>query len=254
VALRDFLARKLDAEIDSIEATDAKPTLYGCAVGPFTGATGETLILEVNGVPATVPFTGDVIATVVADINAAVTTVTASADVQADGSRLKIQGNTAAVLGTPQRVAVTGGTALDYLGLAVGDYALEVAVPTMDRRHIHAFDAEAAGLEPPMPMIWMSGRTAEDTLQGNEGLHTLGLELTILTTATGADVAERHVDLIVRAISQLLAEDRTVDGAVRGCFLTSRVQTPIFAGGAGGVTTGAGATCQLQAVYAETFS
>ena len=253
-ALRDFFARRLTGEVRAIEAVEARPYFYGCATAPFSGATGQDLVLRVDGVETTITMTGDVGTTVVADINAAVAAVTASLDTQDDGQRLLIRHNTAATTSAPREIRVVGGGAAAPLGLVTGDGATEMAVPDLTRRHIHAHDPFSAGQHPVFPAIWVADREAENRDQSNEAIWDLRTMLDVVVTANRPEVAERQIDRIARGISQVIQTDRTIDCAVLGTFLLKRVQTPMIPSRSGEASIAAGATIELRAVYAEELS
>lgn len=235
-ALRDLLVRNLAAEVTAIETTEAKPKINGILAGTTIacGASpGKSFKVTVGTATAvTVTCTGTVTySAAAAALNTGLTGAAFTAETLPDGtSRLILTGSTAATGTTAQHVEISAGTTaadLDLFGFQAGDHDTDRACPTLRRSDFYDFDVTDGGKRaPPVPCFAFEQRSAEKDRMGSEGLWTVPIQFALYVAAPEPEVGARWVDRYLRAVTQIIEENRTLDGTVNHAFLSASATKP----------------------------
>jgi len=258
-ALRDLLVRNLAAEVTSIESTEAKPKIQGILAGTTIACgAGKSFKVSVNGATAvTVTSAGTKsYADVATALNTGLTGAAFTAETLPDGtSRLILTGSTAATGTTAQNVTITAGTTaadLDLFGFQAGDYDTDRACPTLRRADFFDFDVTDGGRRaPPVPCFVFEQRAAERDRVGSEGMWTVPIQFALYVAAPEPEVGARWVDRYLRAVTQIIEENRTLDGTVNHAFVTASATKPTNARTANQAVI-VGARFVLAARYCQT--
>lgn len=248
-ALRAYLLKTLPAKVSTINSGRAA-VLKATTVGPYT-VTGNISLGITRGSETAITLTtgSRTTAQLVTEINAAaVSGITASADSE---DRLTITASAAPSSSTPSVVSLAASAENAAFGWDKGgEFTLRSGLVAPSARGVHDGEPDMVDLGAGFWVLIGKRSTAPRSSNIRDDVHIVTMSLEVLAAEPNGNVDSAHelIGSAVRAVREVIYEDRTLDGQVHITNLTSiQYEARTFRFSAGGTSSPLLSAAQITA-------